>query len=101
MTVHLIGFASGLAGVSTDNEAGPAVIQRATMHCPWDAMVYPPAHREVLRPEEVISQTCMTLARSVASCVRQKQLFCVIGGDHTAAIGTWNGARDALAARTD
>ncbi len=32
------------------------------------------------------------LAIQVKSCVEKKERFCVIGGDHSAAIGTWSGA---------
>jgi arginase len=44
----------------------------------------------------VTQQACTELAAGVSGLIRKQQAFTVIGGDHTAAIGTWSGAYDAL-----
>ena len=42
---------------------------------------------------------CRRLARPVRECVASGKRFLVLGGDHSCAIGTWNGARVGLGRR--
>lgn len=39
-----------------------------------------------------VAQICTDLANTVNSCLKTHNKFIVIGGDHSSAIGTWNGA---------
>jgi arginase len=48
---------------------------------------------------DVVAEVCRRLARQVRSLVVSGSRFVVLGGDHSCAIGTWSGARDALKAR--
>lgn len=43
-----------------------------------------------------IAPLCLQLARRVSDALNQQRKFVVIGGDHSCAIGTWNGVAHAL-----
>jgi arginase len=105
MSLHLVGFASGLGGVDLRGGEGPDVVQRSPflsalkaegIDYQWDVTIEPAHTAHALRQDEKISQICTTLAKQIANNVRQKKSFSVIGGDHTSAIGVWSGVYDAL-----
>jgi arginase len=43
-----------------------------------------------------LARFCDQLAREVCRALREHQRVCVLGGDHSCAIGTWSGAQQAL-----
>ena len=48
---------------------------------------------------DAIARMCRDLAAATARSVAAGRRFCVFGGDHSCAIGTWSGASDGLAPR--
>ncbi|OGT58787.1 MAG: hypothetical protein A3F43_03015 [Gammaproteobacteria bacterium RIFCSPHIGHO2_12_FULL_42_10] len=110
MVLHLIGFASGLAGVDLCSGEGPACIKQSSflsklpsqnIMYQWDAIISPPETVTPLRQDEKVAAVCTVLADRVVHCMRDHQQFCVIGGDHTSAIGTWSGMHEALNGQGD
>jgi len=63
------------------------------------------AWQTIIRPQpnsgentlDLIADVCQRIAAQVQLLVQSKQAFAVLGGDHSCAIGTWSGARAALA----
>jgi arginase len=103
--IHLLGYASGLAGVNSECGLAPFIIQQsiylqqhvASGQYQWDT-IYQPSSLAHLpeRREEEIQDLCQQLGRQVAMLVEQQKFFLVLGGDHSSAIGTWSGAYTAL-----
>lgn len=90
--LNLIGYASGVAGVDPETGRGPSVIQRGGDY-QWAAMIHPRSYTSI---PDVVSQACGELAAVVSELCREQKPFCVIGGDHTSAIGTFSGVFDAV-----
>lgn len=102
---HLIGYALGIAGAKGRTDLGPQVIQRSkywlhdesSSNFLWQDIIKSASHYEGLNELiETVAKTCTDLAKIVSENVRKQLPFCVIGGDHTSAIGTWSGVYDAL-----
>ena len=101
---HLIGYASGLAGADIHCGDGPRVLQKSPfmsalkqsgIRCEWNAMV--DASTVAKQPlDQAIPILCEQLATHVSKLIRNQLTTCVIGGDHSCAIGTWSGVYDAL-----
>jgi arginase len=100
---YLIGFASGMAGVDPHAARGPIVTQHSSFFKAllnrgfsfhWDTMIQSPPNLSMTA--DAIRVPCERLAKRVAEIARARQMFSVIGGDHTSAIGTWSGVYDAL-----
>src|SRR3990167_1667833 len=99
-SLPLIGYASGIAGATTECERGPQVLKdslslaKAAIPLEWRAMIQP--IDDTLRPDEGVHAVCELLANHASKLIRDGQFFNVIGGDHTSAIGLWSGVYDAL-----
>jgi arginase len=97
--LYLLGYASGLAGVDSHTGEAPAVIQQSSFmqdlhtHYQWAAMIHPVESASIT---ESISLSCTELAKSISELTKKHLPFCVVGGDHASAIGTWSGVYDAL-----
>ena len=97
--IRLIGAAWGLGALDPGCANGPYALQADEAGvCLGDAS---PAMswRTVIRPrtpEETISELCRRLALETEALVRSQQRFAVVGGDHSCAIGTWNGVASAM-----
>jgi arginase len=93
--LHLIGYASGEAGVDTQTGDGPRTLQQSryltekNLPCQWDDMINVQEEKK-LRVDEKVAANCDALAHCLLPLITQKQSFCVIGGDHASAIGTWS-----------
>ncbi len=104
--VDLIGVASGLGGADAACAQGPARLaaagleerlRRAAIDASWGETLA--AHRNGGGAQAAVARLCARLAARVAQSVRAGRLPCVIGGDHSCAVGTWSGAARALAPR--
>lgn len=100
--LHVIGAAVGSGGPDIQAATGPDIIK----HSPyWKQLIqegvllkWSTTFREAPHADKVdiLCELFERLAIEVKSFVEKKERFCVIGGDHSAAIGTWSGASFAL-----
>lgn len=104
--VDLIGVASGLGGADAACAQAPARLaasgieahlRRSGVEASWAATLVP--QRNGGGNRGAVARLCAELAARVAQSVRGGRLACVIGGDHSCAVGTWSGAATALGAR--
>ncbi|MDH5300818.1 MAG: arginase [Gammaproteobacteria bacterium] len=105
MKLSLIGMASCWGAQDKRCDLGPMHLQQLAIErqlqsegidAHWQAMIHSavPAHdRDDWH--HVIS-TCQQLADTTYPLAQQKQAFCVYGGDHSGAIGTWSGVKKSL-----
>lgn len=101
---YLIGCASGIAGADVHSGDGPitmrksarlAALRQSDVQIEWRDMVMGFA-KEGKRLDEAVAESCKELAHIVSSLIKSDKKFCVVGGDHSCAIGTWSGVYDAL-----
>lgn len=104
--VDLIGVASGLGGADAGCAQAPArlaaagldgQLRRHGIDAAWAATLAPT--RTGGGTQGAVARLCSELAVRVAESVRSGRLPCVIGGDHSCAVGTWGGAVMALEPR--
>jgi arginase len=97
--VDLIGVASGLGGADPACAQAPARLAAGGLDARlrgggidahWTETLAP--RRDGRGARSAVAQLCARLAAQVAGSVRAGRLPCVIGGDHSCAIGTWGGA---------
>jgi arginase len=105
-SVDLIGVASGLGGADAACAQAPArlaasglveQLRHAGIESSWAVMLEPRRQRDGL--QGAIARLNADLAARVAESMRAGRLPCVIGGDHSCAVGTWSGAALALKPR--
>ena len=101
--VDLIGVASGLGGADAACAQAPArlaagglesQLRGAGIDASWTATLEPKRQGDGIRG--VVARLAAELSAVVAQSVRAGRLPCVIGGDHSCAVGTWSGAAMAL-----
>lgn len=96
----LVGYASGLAGVDIRCGDGPSVVQ----HSPylkdniWHMIK---SDGEYPASAHTVYDLTLKLAHQVSDILKKRQRLCVLGGDHTSAIGTWSGVYDAMHTKGD
>lgn len=100
---HLVGYASGIAGPDQRVGEGPVVIkkspflhelnQRVALN--WAATLTTPPEPTV-STDIIIANACTSLAKITSELTTKREQFCVLGGDHASAIGTWSGVYDAV-----
>jgi arginase len=97
--VDLIGVASGLGGADASCAQGPARLaasgleerlRQAGIDASWIATLVPRRQGDGTRG--AVARLSSELSALVAASVRGVRLPCVIGGDHSCAVGTWTGA---------
>ncbi len=100
--VYLVGSASGIAAADSGCGEGPKVMEKspylaklaaAGLNLTWKAMLTPSTDEPI--PSAVLKHN-QNLASVTAELTRQQQFFTVLGGDHSCAIGTWSGVKNAL-----
>lgn len=100
---HLVGYASGIAGPDQRVGEGPVVLKQSpflhelnqTISLNWAAMITTPAEPNVTT-DIIIANACTSLAKITSEFTKHHEQFCVLGGDHASAIGTWSGVYDAI-----
>ncbi len=101
---YLIGCASGIAGADEHSGDGPLVLRQSArltalrdvgIDCEWKEMLVPEKMPDK-RVDEQVAASCHELAVIVSALVKDKHALCVVGGDHSCAIGTWSGVYDAV-----
>ncbi len=94
MTVHILSYASDLAGNKAGSAEGPWAIQ-SSCNLTGKALWYPPLQPQIsLRGAQALPDVvrmCTRLAELSAQTVRAHEKVLTLGGDHSCAIGTWSG----------
>ncbi len=101
--VNLYGFASGIAANDPNCGLGPLylyyhpeILASLPFAMHWEKMLMAVSNtrgKDVL-PE--LTKISAQLAAYTQKAVQAKEAFCVIGGDHSSAIGAWGGVLNAL-----
>lgn len=103
-TLHLLGYASGVAGADSRSSDGPPALEKSPylsilkehgIQAIWKSMLKL-THESPLSKLEVVAKGCQELALQIEELVSKDQFFTVLGGDHSSAIGTWSGAAHAI-----
>jgi arginase family enzyme len=100
--VDVFGFASGLGARDPGCALGPSTLLPSlgahleTRGVPFRSVIH--RLRQHGDPLDAIAAVCHGLAEDVAA-VAGRSRFAAVGGDHSMAIGTWNGAARALAGK--
>lgn len=96
--VHLVGAAWGKGAPKPGCADGPAFLIHQhiaqTLEESGIQVFMEPLISEV--PEKDLSILCAQLARQLSALVNSGKRFIVLGGDHSCAIGTWQGVSDGL-----
>jgi arginase len=102
--IHLFGYASSIAGPGPGCGNGPLALEKshifneklaeAGVQVQWERTTQPIAADT--SPLQSVTRQCNLIAQDISRCVKEKQFFMVMGGDHSSAIGTWSGACHAL-----
>jgi arginase len=104
----IFGAAWGYGARDTRCGHGPAVLQQQGLldwleskgvHAQWQQTYSLPVVDSPTSTVDLVARLCAQLASGVRAAVDGGTRFVVLGGDHSCAVGTWAGARDALAAR--
>ena len=100
MNINL--YAYGNAADNYDCEQGPGVLKNAlentplAQYCHWqDPLQVDNRNQQRAALNDVVALS-EKLAQSTLHAVRNQQFFITLGGDHTAAIGSWSGAANAI-----
>jgi ornithine--oxo-acid transaminase len=103
--IELIGAAWGIGGADTGCAEAPEALARAGLEAllrergaqvmSGRSVALPPAGRDTAG---TVGRVSLELADAVAQTLGAGRVPCVIGGDHSCAIGTWSGAARALSA---
>lgn len=108
--LHLVGCASGVAGADEHSGDGPLLLRNSDFlqtaigqgaPIVWDEMIQAVHPSAVMRVDEAVRESSKQLAARVSNLLQQQKRVCVIGGDHSCAIGTWSGVFDAVHAQGD
>lgn len=105
-TVRLIGAASCWGAQKSQCALGPDVVRdtgialalnKAGLDITWKAVLHPNNGEEnPVQSVPLIADLCERLSEQMFEIINRGERFCVIGGDHSCAVGTWSGVFDAL-----
>ena len=106
---NLIGCAYGIAGADIHSGDGPLKLKQSKYFSLLTESGTPFVWREMVsaaesnggRKDELVARACTALANIVSPLAKNAEPFCVIGGDHSCAIGTWSGVYDAMHEKGD
>lgn len=102
--LHLVGCAYGIAGVDEHSGDGPLMMRKSPymakldqngVDFDWLDMVINES-AEGKRIDEAVAESCTELANIVSPMIKENKSVCVVGGDHSCAIGTWSGVYAAM-----
>jgi arginase len=102
-TIHMIGYKSDIAAAQSGTKDGPVVLRESSflkklaplgLELTWDAMIE--SDDRTFSKYELVAKRCELLGTEIEKLVQNKEIFTVVGGDHSCAIGTWSGVYAAL-----
>ena len=100
--VNLIGYASGVAANNIDCSLGPwylyyhpALFDKFGLSVEWHGMVKATSMQRGIDVMPLVTEKVEELGALVMPFSENHQPFCVIGGDHSSAIGTWSAVASA------
>ncbi|NCT56392.1 MAG: arginase [Legionella sp.] len=106
--MKLIGYASGIAANNIDCALGPwylyyhqHLFSQLGFQVEWETMIKASALEKGLDALPLVIQSITDLGVAVMSCAKKNEPFCVFGGDHSCAMGTWNAVAHAERHRGD
>ncbi|PJD91365.1 MAG: arginase [Legionella sp.] len=107
-TITLLGFASGIAANDSNCALGPwylyyhpHLLQHITPPVTFQTII---TSTSALKGKDVLSEVeknLQELSQAVLPYAQKKEKFCVIGGDHSCAIGTWSAVAHANRSQGD
>ncbi len=96
-SIHLIGYASGIAANNTDCALGPwylyyhpELFMHAGLDVAWQGIVQATSLHRGIDVLSIIKEKADELGGLVKSSIENAKQFCVLGGDHSSAIATWS-----------
>lgn len=111
-TLHIIGAGLGVGGFNHASNDAPSAfqdsdafkqLQQSGIACHWldtidERSLFSGSSKALNHDEKlnIVYQVNTLIAKLIAQQTQKNQRFCVIGGDHSCAIGTWSGAASAL-----
>jgi arginase len=93
--LHCIGYACADGGCHPCSEKGPTAVKelwKNKNNTKWLEHITP---QKSLPKTARITDCCTQLAQEIKKLRQRDDFFCVVGGDHSSAIGTWSGAKAA------
>jgi len=108
--LRLLGYASGMAAHNHDCglgpgylEAHPDLFKNLPYEIHWQLFETLDTYQKQtgLAAAGDVTRLCSSLAKAVLQAIHENTPFCVIGGDHSSAIGTWSGVAHAYRAIGD
>ncbi len=96
MGANILGAAMGNCGHTLGAEQGPTYLQKQYPRWNWQSIIEFKGAQRKLAAIPALVDFSNELAAAVSRVVQSKQRFCVIGGDHSCAIGTWSGVAKSL-----
>ncbi len=95
--LELLGFASGIAANNPDCGLGPwylyyhpELFEALNLEVHWHPMTEAATSMRQQHVLPLLAEKLTELGEAVLSFAKDNQPFCVIGGDHSCAIGTWS-----------
>jgi len=106
--MKLIGYASGIAANNIDCALGPwylyyhqHLFHQLGFQVEWEAMIEATTTEHGMDVMPSVIQIITELGLAVMSCSKNNEPFCVFGGDHSCAMGTWSAVAHANRHRGD
>lgn len=107
IALPLIGYASGIAAENDGCADGPFALKHNDLHQKFASIGVDAYWVDILQPNKrllknkykCVADLASRLALYTNNLIEDQQLFAVIGGDHSCAIGTWSGVAFACSSR--
>jgi arginase len=106
--IKLIGYASGVAANNIDCSLGPwymyshqDIFNELGFEVEWQTILKATSKDSQLEAMPAVVDIVTKLAKTVLPVAKAQEQFCVIGGDHSSAMGTWSAVAHANRARGD
>lgn len=96
-SLMLIGFASAMATKDTETALGPWDIYYSSLlqnefklNLHWVDMIYGGSNKKGLSVLPDLISLLQQAGEAVLQCIAKEQSWCVLGGDHSSALGVWS-----------